>query len=138
MKSSSSEDQKLLRNQKGPGSTNDIPNYQKGPTPAVSSAAKADNSARNERIALLSKYQGQGPSMTYRGPAYMSTSAFHIMVEEIERQKEHSKLSRSASVGGDMLPSALNPVLTGPLHDMHNIPLIHVYVKHWHLRRHFL
>ena len=112
--SSSSEDQKLLRNQKGPGSTNDIPSYQRGPTPAEASAVKAENSARSERIALLSKYQGQGPTMTYRGPAYMSTSAFQIMVEEIERQKEHSKLSRSASVGGDMVPSALNPVLTGP------------------------
>ena len=43
----------------------------------------------------------------------MSTSAFQTMAEEIERQKEHSRLSRSASVGGDMAPSALNPVLTG-------------------------
>lgn len=138
MKPSSSEDQKLLHNQKGPGSTNDIPSYQRGPTPTQSSAAKADNSARNERIALLSKYQGQGSGMTYRGPAYMSTSAFQIMVEEIERQKEHSKLSRSASVGGDMVPSPLNPVLTGPLPDMHNILLIHVSVERCHPRPYFL
>ena len=101
------EAQKLL------GSENAQPVYDLGSAPTLP-PPKVDTSARTQRIALLSKNQRNGSSsMSYRGPAYMSTSAFQTMAEEIERQKEHSRLSRSASVGGDMVPSALNPVLTG-------------------------
>jgi hypothetical protein len=103
------EAQKLL------SSKNAQPCYDLGSAPTLP-PPKVDPAARTQRIALLSKNQRNGSSsMSYRGPAYMSTSAFQTMAEEIERQKEHSRLSRSASVGGDMVPSALNPVLTGML-----------------------
>ena len=48
----------------------------------------------------------------YKNVHYMSTSAFQTLIDEIERQREHMKLSRSASVGADMKPSLLNPVLS--------------------------
>ena len=82
--------------------------------PSSGSIGLVNKSPSNERI-VLNKNSNQrlGASLSYRGPAYMSTSAFQTMADEIERQKEHSRLSRSASVGGDMAPSALNPVLTG-------------------------
>ena len=53
------------------------------------------------------------PRVMRRGTNYMSTSAFQTMVEEIERQRAQTRFSRSASVGPDMQPSLLNPLLTG-------------------------
>ena len=109
----SSESKTLLGDSKKGSTSNGTPSYQAASTSAVPLPPKIDTATRNDRIALLDKYQRQSTSIYARGPAYMSTSAFQTMAEEIERQKEHTRLSRSASVGGDMVPSALNPVLTG-------------------------
>ena len=105
------EAQRLLDDTRNGKISNHQSSYQQTIIPAQSISNAS--TPRTDKIVFLSKNQRNGPSFSYRGPAYMSTSAFQTMAEEIERQKEHSRLSRSASVGGDMTPSALNPVLTG-------------------------
>ena len=107
------EGQRLLDESKNSRSSNSQSSYGHN---MVSAHSLSNQPPRDgDRITMLNKHQRTGASLSYRGPAYMSTSAFQTMAEEIERQKEHSRLSRSASVGGDMVPSALNPVLTGNL-----------------------
>ena len=109
----SSESKTLLGDNKKGSAGNTAPSYQSASTSAPPLPPRIDTATRSDRIALLDKYRRQSTSIYAKGPAYMSTSAFQTMAEEIERQKEHTRLSRSASVGGDMVPSALNPVLTG-------------------------
>ena len=111
----SSESKTLLGDSNKGSSSKAATSYQSASASAPPLPPRLDTTTQNDRIALIDKYQRQhqNTSMYARGPAYMSTSAFQTMAEEIERQKEHTRLSRSASVGGDMVPSALNPVLTG-------------------------
>jgi hypothetical protein len=50
----------------------------------------------------------------YKNQNYMSASAFQTVAEEINRQRQTTaQLSRSASIGLDMAPSALNPIREG-------------------------
>ena len=109
----SSESKTLLGDSKKGNANKTTPSYQSSSASAAPVPPRTDAVTRNNRITLLDKFHRQSTSMYAKGPAYMSTSAFQTMAEEIERQKEHTRLSRSASVGGDMVPSALNPVLTG-------------------------
>ena len=75
------------------------------------SSANSTNTSKNQKSQGFRHYGEE--VFSYKAPNYMSTSAFQTIAEEIERQKEHTRLSRSASVGVDMMPSSLNPVLTG-------------------------
>jgi hypothetical protein len=67
---------------------------------------------RSEKMTEMSQLiEKDQENSGFRNQRYMSTSTFLTMAEEIRKQKQTAAhLSRSASIGIDMAPSALNPI----------------------------